>query len=321
MKALQQRLAHAAARFDPETRVFGLARSGIAVGQLILLLWTPAAYLFVPVLGRDESLNCDAVITRLGMYCVLGDQIGLQAVQWILVAALILVAVGIFPRVTGVLHYYVTVSISASISLPDGGEAVAQVATFFLMLIAFGDRRWNHWISSKLSRNEPRFTQALAWAASWGLRCQMAYIYASSAILKIGVDPWSDGTAVYYVAHGEFFGTANPLEPLVTSALDLPLLALSAAWGTIIAESSIAVLLLIPHRRAAKVALTLSATLHLVIIAVIGLWTFALIIVFAVVGATSWAWGRGLAHAPDAAADQPQGDTEALFALSGDREP
>jgi antimicrobial peptide system SdpB family protein len=279
-----QRIGAAVRRYPAESRLIGLGRSLIALAQIVLLAITPTSYLFVPLIGRPPAPDCTSPVRSLSLFCTFSF-LELQVVAWVCVGLLVLVIIGPLPRLIGILHFWVALSVATSISLPDGGEAAAQAATMALIFAAVNDRRRTHWHPPT---KHLEFTtgplQAFAWAGGWLLRVQMAYIYFNSAIAKLPVEEWQTGTAVYYVLRGEFFGAQESLLPFVVELSGIPLIAAVASWGTIVVELSIAVLLLSPGR-VRYLALVLCVGLHAGIILGIGLWTFAIVMMGAVTAA------------------------------------
>ncbi|MBH1938820.1 hypothetical protein I5Q34_31950 [Streptomyces sp. AV19] len=265
----------------------------IALAQASILLFTPASHLFVPVGGDEIKVDCSTSAQAASLYCLAGSA-DRQLLNFLVLAMLLVVASGILPRYTTVLHFWASLSINQSISLPDGGDAVAQVVTFFLVLACVNDRRTWHWQRPGGEERKGSVRQGIAWAGWWGVRLQVAYIYLDSALAKLSVGPWSEGSATYYVARMENFGAAGLFDDLFRWSTSITLLALLSAWGAMFGECVIALLLLRRGSRQAVAALV-SACLHVMIILQLGIVSFGFIMVGAVVCAAS----RGLdANAP-----------------------
>ncbi|WP_329417141.1 sporulation-delaying protein SdpB family protein [Streptomyces sp. NBC_01268] len=280
-------------RFPAESRALGAGRSTIALAQASILLFTPASHLFVPVGATQAGVDCSAPVQAMSLYC-LADTADRQFLNLVLLVLLLVVASGILPRYTTVLHFWASFSLSQSVSLPDGGDAVSQVVTFFLVLACANDRRTWHWQRPGGKDRSGSLWQGLAWAGWWGVRLQVAYIYLNSAVAKLPVGPWAEGSATYYVARMENFGAAGLFADLFRWATGITVIALLSTWGTILAESLIALFLL---RRASRqvVAAMISVALHLLIVLQIGIVSFGFIMVGAVLCAAS----RGIdAYAP-----------------------
>jgi antimicrobial peptide system SdpB family protein len=185
-----------------------------------------------------------------------------------------------------VLHFWIALSVNQSISLPDGGEAVAQVVTLLLVLVSCNDRRTWHWQRPADVQHRDSVWQGIGWAGHWGLRLQMAYIYLNASVAKTAVDDWSDGTALYYVFRGEYFGARGLFSQVFLWISANPFGALALAWGTILGEGLIA-LFILGGRRRQRLALALSLLLHVGIIVGIGLWTFGLIMIGGILAAAA----------------------------------
>ncbi|GAA0397662.1 sporulation-delaying protein SdpB [Streptomyces luteireticuli] len=275
-------------RFPAESRALGVGRSMIALAQASILIFTPASHLFVPVGGDEIKVDCSTSAQAMSLYC-LADSTDRQLLNFVVLALLLVVASGILPRYTTVLHFWASLSIGQSVSLPDGGDAVAQVVTFFLILACANDRRTWHWQRPGGEERKGSVWQGIAWAGWWGVRLQVAYIYLDSALAKLSVGPWSEGSATYYVARMENFGASGLFADLFRWSTSITLLALLSAWGAMFAECMIALLLLRRGSRQAVAALV-SAGLHVLIILQLGIVSFGFIMVGAVVCAAS----RGL---------------------------
>lgn len=283
IERLAQSLAVQVSQFSAESRMMGWGRTIIALAQASILVFTPTSYLFVPVGAHDGRPNCDS-IQNLSAFCMAGGQ-HLQIVGWLVCALLLVIATGILPRYFSVLHFWIAISINQSISLPDGGEAAAQAVTFFVMIASINDRRWFHWTRGT-RRHCDSVLQGVAWAGSWGLRGQVAYIYLNSSLAKLAVEPWQDGTATYYVARMESFGAAGIAGDLVREVTALPWFALAATWGTILLEFMIAWFVLTGGRRH-PIALVVATALHISIIIQLGIVSFGLIMIGCVTCAAS----------------------------------
>ena len=91
----------------------------------------------------------------------------------------------------------------------DGEDTVMRMMAFFLIWMPSG-QCWS--VQALPCAAGSAFSQR-AWlrqAPGWGLRLlqiQMATIFLSTGLLKLGGDEWIDGTALYYVSRlDDFFG-------------------------------------------------------------------------------------------------------------------
>ena len=276
MKSIAPWIDKAIDNHSPETRVLGTGRSLIALAQLSIIVLTPSSNLLnIPVKGQPTKPSCEG-IGNMGAFCVFPQEISWLA-KSVLVLALVIVISGIYPRITSWLHVWATFSISVGISLPDGGEQAAQVLVVLIALVLLGDNRRNHW-SSGSSQRRNSVLLGVSTASHILLRLQIAFIYIDAAITKTAVQEWQEGSAVYYVSRGAYFGVSGPLSDLVLWVTEKPLVSLVLTWGTIVLELAIAFFILLKVKFR-WVALAVCTLLHIGIILIIGLWSFALVMI------------------------------------------
>lgn len=263
--------------------IVAIGRSIIAVGQISILLITPASALFVPVGGAEPLAACENSLLVVSPYCwAPGSE---QMVSVLFVVGFLWVASGFLPQVSGFVHAWLSFSFVQAVSLPDGGDHIAQVATLFLAFVSLShDRLWYWQRPTELTMNGVR--AGIAVGALWGLRLQMSWIYLNSAVAKTSVTEWQDGSAIYYVTRQEFFGAGGLFGDVVLWATAIPVVSLLITWGTILLEGTIALMLLLPGKLPG-VAFVCSALLHLGIITVIGLFSFGAIMIGAVLAAAA----------------------------------
>lgn len=255
----------------------------LALAQLTILLFTPIEALLVPVLHRPDAPYCDG-FNAMSMLCV-GQGLGGVAVwRWVMIAVLIVVLVGIFPRWTALPHFWVSFTLCQSISLPDGGESVAQIITLLLVpLLWLDDRKW-HWKWPERPASPTK--KGVSLAILLFVRLQLAAIYIHGGLSKLGTDAWLNGSAEFYIAQSSNFGVSGPIEPIFLWFVSLPVGTALISWGTIILETALGVMCL-GTARMRMVALVLGSFLHIAIILTIGLWSFSLIMIGTLIVATS----------------------------------
>lgn len=267
------------------SRMLGVSRTIMAVAQLSFIALTDPKYFFVPVGGKDLSATCSDKVVNISAYCISPDNY--EATNIGMIVILLIVASGFAPRVTSVLHFWVSYSIASSVSLPDGGETTMQVMSLFIMIASLSDSRLWHW-QRPSRRGKSEALSAVAWAGSWMVRVQIAYIYLHSGLAKLSVEQWADGTATYYVSRMEYFGSGGLFADVFRELLSVPLFALSSTWGTIVIEVIIAIMIVSNKSPLAKIALALSAFVHIWIALMIGIISFAFIMVASVMAAASF---------------------------------
>lgn len=190
---------------NPWTNVYGLARSIIALSSLLTLLVNHPSLIMKPASGISSYPACKM---NLSLFC-LGENnyMMLNLVRWICIAILVLVVIGWRPRITGILHWYVSYSLQSSLIVIDGGEQAAAVMTFLLIPITLTDPRKWHW-SGRPDDAEGQRTigKITAFISYFVIRLQVAVLYFHSTVAKLSQQEWVDGTAVYYFAQEKTIG-------------------------------------------------------------------------------------------------------------------
>jgi len=276
MRGMRTRALAAADSFEPRALPLAVIRSIFAVAELIGIIWTPDRALFVHEPGLPDGMRC-AGIRGLSLWCVVGPSPG-GLIGSRIVATVILVAVisGYRPRWTCVPQWFVTFSMTASVTLPYGADMVAAIATMLLIPVLLGDDRTWHW--ARPHHPLSPMWRGSAYAAWWALRCQIAIIYFDSAISKITVPQWRDGTAMYTVFVDPNYGLPpvfrHALGPVLSSEIVIGLI----TWSVISIELGIAVCAL-AGRRGRRAGVVLAILLHGGIILAVGLVSFGLIMI------------------------------------------
>lgn len=223
-------------RISPWSNVYGVARTLLALSLAGTLACTSNATSFGKLAGQVSPPRCLG-LARGSLFCLSGDG-GLEAARWLAVALLVVVASGWRPRITCLVHAWLSWSFMASASLQDGGDQVTSILCTLMVPIALTDpRRW-HWSSpapvpdtaSGLARS------LVAHWMRWAIMLQVAVIYLDASIAKLGVPEWTNGTALYYWFHDPTFGMPSWLagfaEPFLRNAASLLLL----TWGPLLLE-------------------------------------------------------------------------------------
>lgn len=263
-----------ALRFDYRTTWFAAGRSALALATASELLFTDAGALFTPV-GGVPGPFCTAQ-PAVSIFC-LGDPSGLVELRWWLtIGGLLLVATGYRPRYLSLLHLWLTFSVATSVTLPDGGDSIALIATILISPMCLADER--RWQWARPRRHMDRNGRLVAYLSFWALRLQIAYLYADSAIAKIGVTDWQNGSAFYYFVRDKMFGAAGPLAPIWMWLSDSSVTTLTITWGAIVIELAIAVCMVLDARWRI-IAFWLGLGLHALIFLSMGLFSFSLVMV------------------------------------------
>ncbi|MFC9635112.1 sporulation-delaying protein SdpB family protein [Streptomyces mirabilis] len=261
--------------FDFRSRWFGAGRSLICFAELTVILLTPPKALLTPVLTISDGARCDGV-RAASAYCLVGGNSHAEYARWLLVAVLLLAVSGYRPRWTAIPQLWAIYSIAVSISVPDGGESVSMVMSLLMLPILLTDDRTWHWQQAKAPLRPS--AHAIAFAAFWAIRVELAYIYLDTAISKFGVADWANGTAEYYFLRDNMFGVSTPWAGIFLPLSKNALVVVGMTWGALIVELLIAVCVL-GSDRWRKAGLVLDIVLHGTIILTMGLWSFALVMI------------------------------------------
>ncbi|MGH3966595.1 MAG: hypothetical protein ACRDTV_00325, partial [Mycobacterium sp.] len=174
------------------------------------LLFTRPAALFTTV-GVATGPLCTAQ-PAVSLFCLGNPHELVGARIWLAIVGLLLVASGYRPRYLCIVHLWIVFSITTSITLPDGGDSIGLIVLLLITPMCLADpRRWQ-WTPprQRMGRNG----RVIAYLSFWTLRLQIAYLYADSAIAKMGVADWQNGSAFYYFVRDRMFGSAGPLTPI-----------------------------------------------------------------------------------------------------------
>lgn len=260
----------------PWSNVYGLARSLLAFGTLLTLLFNDADLLFRPAGGEANGPMGRHGLFEGSLFFLVPPEY-LEVARWFAILILLLVVSGWRPRVTGILHWWVAYSFAAATMTIDGGDQVAAVLALWLIPVTLTDGRKWHWSRPEQVGTDPRLrTLVAAQVATSALlfaRLQVAMIYFQAGIAKLGVQEWANGTAVYYWFTHPVHGMSGWVEPLVLPLLTAPLTVMLLTWGVIVLEVSLFMGLTM-DRRWRPYLLVLGLVFHVGIIVVHGLVSF-----------------------------------------------
>jgi antimicrobial peptide system SdpB family protein len=269
---------------SPWTNVYGLARTLLALGTALTLIFNETGILFRPGSGMPNYPVCQGV-GILGIFCNFNPY--LEAARWVSVVILLIVASGWRPRYTALFHWWISFSLQTSAITVDGGDQVTAVLTFLLLPIALTDKRKWHWQSISAEENQENIDsfkniirRLIALTASVAIRIQVAIIYFHAATAKLAVEEWIDGTILYYWFTDSMTGLPEWLKfinPLFTS----PLVAL-ITWSSLLVEILLFMALVMPKKKW-RYLLILGIAFHLSIAITMGLISFGIAMIAALI--------------------------------------
>lgn len=258
---------------------YALGRTLLAAAALFTWLANPVAYLFRGPTGGPSTAVCEGV-GRYGLFC---QPFELELARWVAIGGLVLVLSGWRPRWTGILHWWITVSLQCNATLVDGGESVASVLTLLLVPLTLTDGRKNHWHAPTAFGGAPRYRARLvALVASTLIVVQVCGIYAHAAIGKFSVDQWTNGTALYYWLSDGLFRAPDWVRPMVSLALEQGSVATLMTWSVLGLEFALGASLWMTPR-ARRTAFVLGCGLHLGIFFLQGIASFSMTMLGALV--------------------------------------
>lgn len=223
----------------PWTNVYGVSRTLLAAGTILTLVSNRPSTLFRSIGPHLGAPLCEGH-RGISFFCVMPSG-ALEPARWICVAALVVVASGWRPRITALLHWWLTFSLQASATVVDGGDQIAAVLTLLLLPIALTDgRRW-HWegrdrLDGTVESRGEGVARLFALSASVAIRVQVAGIYFHAAVGKFGVQDWQNGTALYYWTTNPVFGAPPWLLSVVLPLFNNAVVLCFATWGVMVFE-------------------------------------------------------------------------------------
>ncbi|AZQ65599.1 hypothetical protein EI427_25525 (plasmid) [Flammeovirga pectinis] len=248
--------------------IYGLTRSIIAFGTLITLLFNNKSILFS---GQISNFSPDLILQKTNLFLLFSYQ-DIWIPQLISIVILIIVITGLIPKVTGILHWWVSYSFFYSSNIIDGGDQLAVVLTLYLIPITLIDKRKNHWGDSNVKYT--RIQNFISYLSFLVIEIQVAFLYFQASIEKpYKVNEWVDGTALYYWFNHNVFGASDwmlfLLNPIIENGITISLL----NWSVILFELILASAILLDYRIRKKI-LIIGILFHFNIILIHGLFSF-----------------------------------------------
>ncbi|MBI8990253.1 sporulation-delaying protein SdpB family protein [Corynebacterium meridianum] len=258
-----------------QSRFISIGRAIIAVTQLIFVLFTSQEARFAAIGPQPFGPHCQSW-SQAGLYCVVGKE-HLSLADVVIAFGLILVISGFYPRWTGILHLYITYTISTAITLPDSGESVALIFVGVLTVVSLSDKRRNCYLTNLDIDSIPPHLQGISRGAIIFGRIQLCFLYAGAVFAKLGIADWENGTALHDIVNNASAG--DWFQVLETSGtFEKGWVLAVATWMPTVLELLIAINV-IGTANMRRSAFTLVVTLQGGIILSMGLVSFSLIMI------------------------------------------
>lgn len=170
---------------------------------------------------------------------------------WVAVGHTLALFVGLLPRVNAFFVFLWIVSFQVrNPVITDGEDTLMRLLGFFLIWLPSGQcwsvnslvRRW--WTKTRGASDSFQGVQSAACQApGWPLRLlqiEMAAMFLSSGLVKLGGDAWLNGTAMYYVSRlPDFYGRL----PVPGRLFETPWTVALVTWSVLAAEVIVPVLI------------------------------------------------------------------------------
>ncbi len=256
---------------SPVNTIYGLARSLLACGLFLTLVSNSTESLF-PVTTEVVTIPASPAV-NFSIFLLLSNHI--VVAKLIALVVLASVIIGIYPRFTGIFHWYIAFSFYAGCQVIDGGDHAHAVLSLLMVPLTLLDSRKWHWSSSGKQESSSIISNSIAWAFTVLIRIQVSIIYLHAAFAKIGVDDWTNGTATYYWFTHHYHGAGDWIKPAIIYLMSKPYIVTSITWGTMAFEFLLfACIFLDPHDIRRKIFLILGILFHFVIVIIHGLVSF-----------------------------------------------
>lgn len=234
--------------------------------------------LFMPeVLGAGgTSSTSHATGSFLTLYRFFGEGVGFEVVYHLGILAALAVMLGVGGRIGLAIHYVLIWSLYAANPLVlDGGDNLVMILGLVLLLTRCYDRlNLRSWLSSTAAA--PRVGPVATIAHNTGvllIAAQICVVYLMAGLYKVQGQLWQDGTALYYILRTPEFHWPGVTEHVFAFEWFLVIGAYATVWLSIYFP----LMVLVPRLRLP--AVLLMSGFHLSIAVLMGLTSFALIMI------------------------------------------
>ena len=249
-----------------------ISRSMLALSTLLTLLFNKTEDLF-PKYHLDRLKYESYDFIKYNLFLILeNDLILCKAIS---IVILCLVILGIYPRVFSFLHFYVSYSFFHSTLVQEGGDQINLILCLLIIPLCLLNNKILGW---KFEYNNLKsYQEQIVKGALLIIQIQMCYLYFEATILKVPVEDWSNGTAVYYWFNSNVFGlnrTIKPVFDLITNIYTVSLM----TWSVIVLEFFLCVSIFL-NQKYKYMAFRLGFLFHFMIIIIHGLPSFSIAII------------------------------------------
>lgn len=267
----------------PNKNNIALGGSILASGTALTLIFNNSDTLFrVPDPGVPNLPVCRA-LSSFGAFCW---DIGLnyESTRILLVLLCIPAIIGFLPSVNQILHLIPAFAVAHNTQGVEGGDQLKVTLCILLALISIQDFRLHVWKQTQNIINEPKARHVPANVILWCIVLQVSYVYFEAGIAKAVNPIWSEGTALWYWVQNSGFGVNDTLSRLFMDLLAIPIFSAAGTWGVIVFEILLSLGIIFSRTLETRRILLFSGiTFHALITLVMGLTTFMITMVGALV--------------------------------------
>jgi len=258
---------------NPWNNVYGLARSVLALGTLLTLLFNKSDVIFFDPNEAGQIVLINAAKVYTWNFFTIWNNLVVARVFAIILLAIVIS--GWRPRLTGILHTWISLSFIHLGTFVDGGDQITAVLSLLLLPICLSDNRIWHWTkgTNGLKGKSHIYLQLFCLSLFLIIRVQMAVVYLNAATAKLSVHEWLDGTASWYWFKDPVFGYNDSVARVMDPLMKNPIILSFFTWLPIFFEFSM-FLGLVLDKKYRKYLLVMGLLFHFSIIIIHGLVSF-----------------------------------------------
>ncbi|MDR7371996.1 sporulation-delaying protein SdpB family protein [Flavobacterium aquidurense] len=219
----------------PYTNTVGFARSILALGTLLTLIFNPIGILFHKKIDGtilNPLLNPVIPINKYNFFTLFGFD-NIVYMKGLAILILIITISGYFIKITSLLHWWICISFLYFSSIIDGGDQIASILSFLLIPFCLTDLRKNHW---QYMQPYDSALNIIGLFSIWIIRIQVAIIYYHASLGKLSVPEWVNGTAIYYWFNHSVFGMPTSISIFMNKLLSNPVIISLLTYSVIVLE-------------------------------------------------------------------------------------
>lgn len=257
---------------NPFTLTLAIGRSLLAFAHLGVFIFNDIFDFYSKniLIKLSES---DLLNNKINLFVIMGYE-NLFITKIIAIIICISVITGYLPQITGVLYFWLVYSFQNSAIFLDGGEQIALILSFLLLPLCIFDKRLNHWQKGAGSK----ICNFIGNIAFMSISVQMSFIYLNTCMEKIYTSTtWRDGTALYYIFDGTYFGLPQIIYDTFESIIKSEFI-FFVSWWTLLVHLILAFILILKRKKRLKFFI-LGFSFHFFIAIFLGLYSFSLVMI------------------------------------------